>query len=194
MEWKLANLTLWQIELWPWYAFAIYWIVTAFRVKTTQATEPIAARLFTMAVVGFAFVLLFSQYFHGGILGERFLARNRPIEQAGVVLTFLGAALAIWARTILGRNWSAEVSLKVDHQLIRSGPYAYVRHPIYTGLLLACTGTAVVIGEWRGLLAIVVAGVGLGLKARREEALMIHVFGDQYQHHRQTTGFLLPRL
>jgi len=194
MALTIANLTLWQIEMWPWYAFGIYWLVTAFRVKSTQSSEPPAARLFTMAVIGLAFALLFSHHFQGSVLGERFLARNIAIERAGVVMTYLGAAIGIWARTILGRNWSAEVSLKVDHQLIRSGPYAYVRHPIYTGILLAITGTAIVIGEWRGLLAIVLAGVGLGLKARREEALMISVFGTQYQQHRQDTGFLLPRL
>lgn len=194
MEFNMANLTLWQIEMWPWYAFGIYWLLTAFRVKTTQASEPPAARLFTMAVMGFAFVLLFSHYFQGSVLGERFLARNFAIARAGVLLTYLGAAIGIWARTILGSNWSAQVSLKVNHQLIRSGPYAHVRHPIYTGILLAIAGTAIVIGEWRGLLAIVLAGVGLGLKARREEALMISVFGPQYQQHRHDTGFLLPRL
>ncbi|HLW86442.1 MAG TPA: isoprenylcysteine carboxylmethyltransferase family protein [Candidatus Sulfotelmatobacter sp.] len=190
----MTNLTLWQIEQYLWYALTLYWLVTAFRVKSTQASEPAASRLFTMAVVGLAFALLFSHYFQTGILGERFLTRNLAIERSGVALTFLGVALAIWARTILGANWSAEVTLKVDHQLIRSGPYAYVRHPIYTGMLLAFAGTAIVVGEWRGLLAIAVATAGLGLKARREEALMIHAFGDQYQQHRQTTGFLLPRL
>ncbi|MFZ1156488.1 MAG: isoprenylcysteine carboxylmethyltransferase family protein [Candidatus Sulfotelmatobacter sp.] len=190
----MANLTLWQIELWPWYGLGIYWLVAAFRVKSTQSREPLAARIFTLAVVGFAFALLFSHYFQAGFLGERFLAPNLAIQRAGVVLTFLGAALAIWARTILGANWSAQISLKVNHQLIRSGPYAYVRHPIYTGLMLAYSGTAIVIGEWRGLLAIVVAAVGITLKAKREEALMITVFGDQYVQHRRDTGFLLPRL
>jgi len=190
----MANLTLWEVEMWPWYAFCAYWVVTAFRVKSTKSTEPVAARLFTMIVVGFAFALLFSSRLRVGHLGERFLVRDIAIEMAGVILTFLGAGIAIWARTILGGNWSAEVSLKVDHQLVRSGPYAYVRHPIYTGLLLAVTGTAVVIGEWRGLLAILVAAVGISLKAKREEALMIGAFGDRYQQHRRDTGFLLPRL
>jgi len=194
MEFNMANPTLWQIEMLPWYAFGIYWVVTALRVKKTQSSEPPAARLFTMAVMGFAFVLLFSHYFHDGVLGERFLARNIAIERVGVVMTYLGAAIGIWARTILGGNWSAQITLKVDHHLIRSGPYAHVRHPIYTGILLAIAGTAIMTGEWRGLLALVLAAVSLGLKARREETLMISVFGTQYQRHRQDTGFLLPRL
>jgi protein-S-isoprenylcysteine O-methyltransferase Ste14 len=113
---------------------------------------------------------------------------------AGTALTYLGVAFAIWARWSLGRNWSAEVSLKTDHQLVSSGPYAYVRHPIYSGLLLAVIGTAVVIGEWRGLLAILITAVGHVLKAKREEALMTSAFGDQYRQRRRETGFLLPRL
>ncbi|MFZ1129583.1 MAG: isoprenylcysteine carboxylmethyltransferase family protein [Terriglobales bacterium] len=190
----MTNLTLWQVEMWPWYAFLVYWGVTALRVKRTKATEPPAARIFTMILVGFAFALLFSHWFRGGFLGERWLIESAVVARMGVLLTFLGTGIAIWARTVLGGNWSAEVSLKVDHQLMRSGPYAYVRHPIYTGLLLAITGTALVIGEWRGLLAILAATIAIGLKAKREEALMIHVFGNPYLEHRRDTGFLLPRL
>ena len=84
--------------------------------------------------------------------------------------------------------------MKKDHQLVRSGPYAQVRHPIYGGLLLAITGTAVVIGEWRGLLAILIWSVGHSLKANREEAVMVATFGKQYQQYQRETGFLLPRL
>lgn len=93
-----------------------------------------------------------------------------------------------------GRELERRVSVKADHLLIRSGPYAHVRRPIYAGLLLAVIGTAVVIGEWRGLLAILIWSVGHTLKAKREEAVMIATFGDQYQRQRTETRFLLPRL
>jgi protein-S-isoprenylcysteine O-methyltransferase Ste14 len=188
----MTNLNLWQMI--PWYAAGLYWGVSALRVKSTRAIEPVAARLYTACLAAAAFTLLFSDFPHGGRLGERFLVPDPWLEAAGTVLTYLGAAFAIWARWSLGRNWSAEVSLKADHQLIRSGPYAYVRHPIYGGLLLAVIGTAVVIGEWRGLLAILIMAVGHVLKAKREEAFMTAAFGDQYQQHRSETGFLLPRL
>ena len=69
---------------------------------------------------------------------------------AGIVLTYAGLMLAIWARLSLGTNWSAVVDRKIGHELIRSGPYAYLRHPTYSGLLLAVIGTAIEIGEWRG--------------------------------------------
>jgi len=102
--------------------------------------------------------------------------------------------VAIWARLILGENWSARVIVKQGHQLISSGPYAYVRHPIYSGFLLAVTGTAIVIGEWRGLLAIVLVVVTQSLKAQREEKFMLSEFGDRYAQYQRETGFLLPRL
>jgi protein-S-isoprenylcysteine O-methyltransferase Ste14 len=188
----MTNLNLWQKI--PWYAVGLYWGVSAFRVKSTRAMEPVAARLYTVCLAAAAFVLLFSDFQPMGRLGERFLVRDPWLEAVGTIVTYLGAAFAIWARWSLGRNWSSQVSLQADHQLIRSGPYAYVRHPIYGGLLLAVIGTAVVIGQWRGLLAILIMAVGHVLKAKREEAVMIAAFGDQYEQHRRETGFLLPRL
>ena len=189
----MAHLTLWQIEMWPWYALCLFWAITAVRVKPARSTEPLAARLFTSVVVGVAFVLLFSQQLRFGALGERFLVQNPWIERVGVVLTFLGAAISIWARSILGSNWSSRVSLKVDHELIRTGLYGHVRHPIYTGFLAAAIGTALVVGEWRSLLAVPIAIIGFALKAKREETLLTSAFGDTYRQYQRDTGFLLPR-
>ena len=189
----MANLTLWQVAMWPWYAICIFWIISGLKVKSTKAAEPFAARAFYMIVIGFAFALLFSNRLRIGHLGERFLARDLWIEYAGLVVSFAGAGISIWARSILGENWSARVSLKVDHQLIRSGLYAYIRHPIYSGFLLAIIGTAMVQGEFRGLLAIPMAVIGLALKAKREEALMLTEFGNHYVEYRKDSGFLLPR-
>lgn len=69
----------------------------------------------------------------------------------GLLMVICGLAFAVWARIHLGRNWSGTVTVKEDHELIRSGPYGIVRHPIYTGLLLAIAGTAIVFGEWRAV-------------------------------------------
>ena len=84
--------------------------------------------------------------------------------------------------------------LKVDHQLIRSGPYAYVRHPIYTGLFLATAGTALVVGEWRAVVGVLLTLVAHSRKAAKEEALLATEFGEQYQDYRKHTGFLTPRV
>ena len=80
-----------------------------------------------------------------------------------------------------------------DHQLIRFGPYAYIRHPIYSGLILAMAGTAFVIGEWRAVVAVLLAVVELSRKASKEEALLATEFGEQYREYRRQAGFLTPR-
>ena len=90
----------------------LYWGVSAFRVKSTRAIEPVAARLYTLCLAAAAFVLLFSDFQPMGRLGERFLVRDPWLEAVGTVLTYLGAAVAIWARWSLGRNWSSQVSLE----------------------------------------------------------------------------------
>jgi protein-S-isoprenylcysteine O-methyltransferase Ste14 len=187
------KLTLWQLELVPWYTFILYWFFSALRLKQTKVAEDPAQRLVHIALMVLAFCLLFSRRLGIGVLGGRFVPKNPAIQYAGVALTFLGVALAIWARHCIGQYWSARVTLKVDHQLIQSGPYAYVRHPIYTGLLLAMAGTALVVGEWRGVAGLLIALVEHSRKASKEEALLASEFGVKYQEYRKQTGFLTPR-
>ena len=103
-----------------------------------------------------------------------------------------GIAFAVWARHYLGRNWSGTVTVKQDHELIRSGPYRLVRHPIYTGLLLAILGTAVAFGEWRGLLAFALLTGSLLLKLRVEERFMGESFPNEYARYRAEVPALIP--
>ena len=186
--------TLWQLELIPWYIFAAYWLISSLKVKQTKARERSADRLVTLAVVAIAYELLFGKWLRIGLLRQRFLPQDARIVWAGVALTWVGTAVAIWARYCIGEYWSARVTLKEGHQLIRSGPYAYVRHPIYTGMLVGCIGTALVVGEWRGVLAVVLLWVGHWRKALREESLLTQEFGEEYAAYRRSTGFLFPHL
>jgi protein-S-isoprenylcysteine O-methyltransferase Ste14 len=188
------TLTSWQIELMPWYAFAGYWAVTWLRVKRTKAREKSADRMITLAVVMLAYNLLFANWLRIGPLRLRFVPQNVRIAWLGTALTWLGVALAIWARYSIGQFWSARVALKEGHQLIRSGPYAVVRHPIYTGLFVAAAGTALVVGEWRAVLAVALLLAAHSRKARREESLLTSEFGEEYRSYRRSTGFLFPRL
>jgi protein-S-isoprenylcysteine O-methyltransferase Ste14 len=94
----------------------------------------------------------------------------------------------------IGEYWSSRVTLKEGHRLIRSGPYQFVRHPIYTGMLVGVIGNALTIGEWRGILAVVLVLCAHWRKARREEFLLTTEFGQEYTAYRRSTGFLFPRL
>ena len=187
-------MTLWQLELVPWYVFAAYWVLSSLRLKRTKVEQNPRERMAHVAVMVVAFLLLFSHSMRIGPLGSRFVPESAPVQKLGFVLTSLGVAVAIWARYCIGQHWSARVVLKEGHQLIRSGPYEYVRHPIYTGLLLATAGTALAVGEWRAVVGVGVAFAGWSRKARAEEALLAKEFGDQYQEYRRHTGFLAPRL
>jgi len=185
--------TLWQIELYPWYVFIAYWVISWLRVKRTKTREKSVDRLVTLVVVVLAYELLFADWPRIRPLQERFVPQEPWIGWTGIALTFVGVAVAIWARYCLGVYWSARVTLKEDHRLIRSGPYALVRHPIYTGMLMGTTGAALVAGEWRGVLAVVLLLAAHSRKALREEGLLSKEFGEEYASYRQSTGFLFPR-
>ena len=180
----------WSIEA-AWISFVVYWLVMAFSVKRVEKKESRSSRAAYTAIVAVA-VLLFKYDLDWTPLLWRFVPDTRAWILAGVLLTYAGVALAIWARTILGGNWSSSVTVKQDHTLIRSGPYATVRHPIYSGILLAGLGTAMVIGEMHCLLGVAIGLVGFRAKSRVEEGFMIGQFGKEYEDYRQHTRALIP--
>ena len=169
------------------------WLVGALSAPPARKTEGRAWSVLRTALTIFVFVFLFSPGGSVGWLGGRFVPRNPVFAGIGLALTALGIGLAVWARYVLGRNWSAAVALKHSHELIRAGPYACIRHPIYSGVILALLGTALVLGEWRGLLAVAVLALSWFVKARKEEALLSIEFGPAFEEHRSRTGMFLPR-
>jgi protein-S-isoprenylcysteine O-methyltransferase Ste14 len=105
-----------------------------------------------------------------------------------------GCLFAIWARLILGANWSGTAKVKRGHELIVKGPYRFVRHPIYTGIITACIGTTLAIGEWRCIMGLIVVFLGLVLKMTQEERLMIATFPQAYPQYRRRVKALIPGL
>jgi len=124
----------------------------------------------------------------------RFLPPSYVGMAAGLAVSAMGLFLAIWARRGLGRNWSGEISIKVDHQLIRSGAYRLVRHPIYTGILAMYVGAALVTGRWLAIIGVAMAGFAYWRKIRLEEANLDAVFGADYDAYRRETWALVPWL
>jgi protein-S-isoprenylcysteine O-methyltransferase Ste14 len=111
----------------------------------------------------------------------------------GVLTMASGLAIAAWARIHLGSNWSGVVTLKEGHELIRTGPYRTIRHPIYSGILLAFLGNAIALGEVRGLIGLAVIWLSFYVKARREESFLTQEFGARFNEHTQHTGMFLPK-
>lgn len=176
-----------------WVAWAVYWLVTAYDTKQTIWREPQAAQALHVVPLLLGFALLGAPRLVPAMLKARFVPAGSLLPSLGGVLVAAGLGFAVWARLHLGREWSGIVTLKEGHALIRTGPYRRIRHPIYTGLLLAIIGTALAIGEWRGLVAIACALIGLVRKIHGEEALMERAF-PEYADYRRSTAALVPLL
>jgi protein-S-isoprenylcysteine O-methyltransferase Ste14 len=177
-----------------WLAWLAYWLVAARDVKPTRRQESWANRSLTIALIVPAALLMTVRARWLPWLGARFLPDTLIVYLLGLLLVMAGLAFAVWARVYLGRNWSGTVTVKENHELIRSGPYAIVRHPIYTGLLLAMLGTAIVMGEWRGLLSFCFLSAAFWFKLRREERFMADSFPDTYPSYRAQVSALIPLL
>jgi protein-S-isoprenylcysteine O-methyltransferase Ste14 len=177
----------------PWIVFVIYWIAGAMKTRVTRESESLASRSAILVIEVIGYLLVFRSSTGFGVLGVRFIPRTLTIASLGVILTWWGIGLAVWARYHLAEYWSARVTIKEGHQLIRTGPYSRLRHPIYTGLILATMGSALVIGKWRCILGLCLVVAGYCFKARTEEAMLTQQFGEVFQEHRKHTGFLIPR-
>ena len=177
-----------------WMLLGLYVAFAVLRIRGAKQRESLFTRLPHLAAMIVAFILLLERRAHFGLLERRFLPNSQTGIWIGIGVTACGMALAIWARSHLGANWSATITIRTSHSLVSTGPYARLRHPIYSGLLFAITGTALAQGEWRGLLALAIALIVWSIKARKEESWLRDEFGAQFEEYSQRTGFLLPRL
>jgi protein-S-isoprenylcysteine O-methyltransferase Ste14 len=188
---------LWFYEsLFPvvWIAFLLYWRIRAVGTKTNQRLEPAASGILRALAFLIVIVLLSTTRIPLPWL-------YRPLWPAGLWPFWIGAAVtvggllfAVWARQYLGGNWSSAVTIKQDHELITIGPYALVRHPIYTGILTGFLGTAIALSQVRGFVGFVLIFLVLWPKLRKEEEWMRSQFGDTYATYAHRTAALVPYL
>jgi protein-S-isoprenylcysteine O-methyltransferase Ste14 len=175
-----------------WIILWVYWLVSARTQKAAKKHESGSERIGQVLPVLVSYTLLFEPFMGHGWLGFRFVAKRDDLELAGLLITSLGVTFAIWARAHLGANWSAAVSIRDDHELIHTGPYRRIRHPIYTGMIMASAGTALVLGQVRGLIAAIFLAA-FYRKARKEERWLEQEFGDKFKAHTRHTGMFLPK-
>ena len=189
----MSALISWHTVTTLWVVWLLYWVVSAWGVRRNQRGESYGQRLTTSLLLAVGVFLIFARNSALPVLDRRFVPDSLTIKTAALVLIVAGLGISVWARRHIGQFWSARVMLKEDHQLIQSGPYARVRHPIYSGILLALIGTALFVGEWRAPLGVLIFFAGHWWKALREEALLAGQFGASYEEYRRRTGSLLPR-
>lgn len=176
-----------------WLLFLVVWLGAALRVKATKRVEAPRSRLVHAAllVLGSLFMTSFGAR---GFLAWPLLPRGPALGVAAVAVTAAGIAFAFWARAFLGRNWSGTITLKEGHTLVTGGPYAWVRHPIYTGITLGIAGTALWVDEVHALFAVACFLAGFSWKIRLEERWMIEEFGDTYRGYQRRVKALIPFL
>ena len=168
-----------------WTAFWIYWLVAAFSMKKGRLSWGRELRIRALIVVLALLLIRLGAFRNRGLNSD-------PLRAAlGLVLFAVGLGFAIWARVHLGRNWGTPMSRKDDPELVTSGPYRLVRHPIYTGILVAGIGTAVAL-SWSWLIAVALAGVYFIYSAIVEERYLTERCPDTYPAYRRSTKMLLP--
>jgi protein-S-isoprenylcysteine O-methyltransferase Ste14 len=177
----------------PWIVFVAYWAVGALKTHRTVSQESFVSRFGILLLEVVGFVLVFSEVADFGFLGRRIFEQTDTVATIGVVLTWIGIAIALWARWHLGQYWSARITLKEDHKLISSGPYTCFRHPIYSGLILGAIGGVLAIDRLHCVVGIVLIVLGYWIKAKKEESMLTAQFGEAFKERCRNTGFLLPK-
>ena len=170
-----------------WVAFYVYWIISAIRAKRNARSARSCTVYRVLAAVVILALLRFVRGFRRAVL---FIPKP-PLPLFGLVFCAVGLLLAVWARRHLGRNWGMPMSVKEDPELVTTGPYTYVRHPIYSGILLAMVGSAMADGPlW--LIFAVVVGAFFVISAWSEERVMLRQFPEEYPAYRARTKAIVP--
>ncbi len=180
-----------------WIAFLLYWQIikaAGVKTKTTQRLEPAASRMVRALVFLIVIVLLSTTRIPLPWLYRQLWPPGLWPFWIGAAVTAGGLLFAVWAREHLGSNWSRSVTIKQDHELITTGPYALVRHPIYTGILVGFLGTAIALSQVRGIIGLVLVFLVFWAKLRMEEEWMQSQFGETYASYARKTSALAPFL
>jgi protein-S-isoprenylcysteine O-methyltransferase Ste14 len=175
-----------------WSAWLAIWVISAVFAKRTARAESAFSRWAYVAPLLIGACLIAVPLRDQGLLSVPLLPIGTARYQVAVALTLLGLGFSVWARVHIGRNWSGTVTVKAGHELVRTGPYAYVRHPIYTGVLVALLGSVIACGELRGLLGYALIAFSFVRKLRVEERFMRAEFPADYPLYCETVPALVP--
>jgi protein-S-isoprenylcysteine O-methyltransferase Ste14 len=175
-----------------WGVFCVVWLLAAIFTKQTVYRESGARRLRYVIPIVFGWFLLFRGYRLGPRYNIHLIPQTDAILGAAAILCLCGLSFCLWARAVLGRNWSGTVTLKENHELIVRGPYRLVRHPIYTGLLAMLIATAIEQGHIAGMIGVVLVFASFWIKLGSEEELMASQFPKQYADYQERVKRIIP--
>jgi protein-S-isoprenylcysteine O-methyltransferase Ste14 len=175
-----------------WIVFVSVWLLAAVSTRRTVYRERRAQRLCYWVLLVIAYLLLVRGRQSPYPLNLRIIPHAAPIVWAAAVLCIVGLVFALWARVTLGRNWSGVVTLKEDHELVERGPYRFVRHPIYTGILTMFLATALLQGHVAGFAGVLLMFASFWIKLSREEELMLQQFPERYASYQRRAKRIIP--
>ncbi len=174
-----------------WLIFAIFWAVSALKSKATAERQSwLSSLAHRLLIAAGAWLLWYPRF--SGPLRLPLTPHGDGAGTCAAMVCVAGLWVTLWARWTLGGNWSSIVTFKQGHELVQSGPYRMVRHPIYTGLMLMCLGTVMAGGQLHAWLSLLAFGAGFWIKLRQEEKLLLRHFPDQYPAYRKQVKALVP--
>lgn len=177
-----------------WLIVLTYWLISSFGVKKPLSQDPFFKRFVYYWLPLLIAVLLLGpgEWFGDSLIRENFVPHTNLVGNIGLMFCFLGTFIACWSRYLLGKNWSLSIQKKENHELIQSGPYKTVRHPIYTGLLLLFVGNTIIVGDYRGIFAVIIVFFAFWFKLLKEEKILQETFVHNYELYKQRTYYLIP--
>jgi protein-S-isoprenylcysteine O-methyltransferase Ste14 len=170
-----------------WLVFWVGWLIASFTAKTSQSGRwgGLGGGLrVSVAIVVIILFRLNTGHGHHAVTGPL-------LGWIGLALWVIGLGIAIWARFYIGRNWGMPMTRREDPDLVTTGPYRLIRHPIYTGIILGLVGTVLATSLW-GLIAAAVVAVYFGVSANREERFLAERFPDTFPPYKARTKMLIP--
>jgi protein-S-isoprenylcysteine O-methyltransferase Ste14 len=177
------------IAYWSWVVLFLVWLPGYFTSKRTVARPHPVRRIVALIFIFVGFGFLFSNRGPTGIL---ITPQTIGLSVVGLIIDLFFVAFAIWARLVIGRNWANAIALKEGHELVQRGPYAVVRHPIYTGMLFATFGVALTLGTLSAYTGITLLLIGILIRIRDEDELMAQQFSGEHAAYRARTKTLVP--
>lgn len=177
-----------------WVIILIYWILSRNKTKKVADQEGrIKQFLYYILPLIVAILLLGpGEWFGHSLIRENFVEHSNFVGFVGLLFCSSGTFLACWARNKLGENWSLSIQKKENHELIQSGIYGIIRHPIYTGLLMLFVGNAIIVGDYRGIIAVLIVFTSFWFKLLQEEKMLLSIFGRQFIEYQKKTKALIP--
>ncbi|CAN5819375.1 hypothetical protein BH11BAC7_BH11BAC7_12360 [soil metagenome] len=179
-----------------WLIVFTYWLISGLAAKKVNSQEPFVKQFiqYWLPLIIAALLLGPGEWFGHTLLRENFVPHSDFVGITGLIISVSGACIACWSRYNLGKNWSLSVQEKESHELIQHGIYKFIRHPIYTGLLLLFIGNTLIVGDYRGIIAVVLVFISFWFKLKKEEKLLTEIFGDKYIGYAAKTKALIPFL